>query len=231
MRKLLLISLLTLVLAGCNLLAPAVTPVAIDAAPPTQAGELATIVFPPTWTPEPAVSNTPLPTRTATVEPTITPTIVIATRVPTATISPALFEGAEALLEAFFATLEAEDLDGHLATIHLDSPIRDRIEGSLPALFENNDVDYSYEIVEYVDVSTREMTIRLVQTAVALEGEGFVDERTTSLLTLRPIEGEWKLYDIEVEETAPLDDSPDGTPPTATPAPSATPQPTPDQGG
>lgn len=91
-------------------------------------------------------------------------------------------------------TIEDEDLDAHMETIHPDSPAYDTTETQLQQLFQVYDLTVELTI-ESVDVDGDSATADVVQTTRSEnDASSYEDNRTWLTHELRTHEGDWKIY-------------------------------------
>jgi len=99
-----------------------------------------------------------------------------------------------------------EDIQGVLQTMHEDGPGYDEgaITAELEEMFANFDLEYELEILDArIENETAEVDFR--QVTRSLDNQDFNDNRITGVHILRQQNGEWKIYDSQVEETELID--------------------------
>lgn len=104
------------------------------------------------------------------------------------------------VIETNARTLETEDLDAHMETIHPESPLYDSTESTTGQLLEQYDVTVDVEI-ESVEIDGDTATVETVQTTRETSGApGYQDVRVDVTHELRTHEGEWKIYGSTIED-------------------------------
>ncbi len=97
---------------------------------------------------------------------------------------------------------ENEDISRVLQTMHEESPGYDEeaIRIELEGLFEHYDLEYDLEIMD-VRIKNGEAEVNFQQITRALDNEDFDDNKVTGIHILRQQNGEWRMYDTQIEET------------------------------
>ncbi|ADU32280.1 FxLYD domain-containing protein [Evansella cellulosilytica] len=104
----------------------------------------------------------------------------------------------ERILEVIRLNIEAankKDVDLYLSTIHPELEGFDTQEEELTQFFQENDIKYTAEEVEVIEIGEDEAKVEIVQlNEFALEA----DTRAVAIYTMRKYEGEWKIAETEV---------------------------------
>jgi hypothetical protein len=109
----------------------------------------------------------------------------------------------EAVTAVVYANINAhnnEDVDGYIATIHEDAPNRNSYRATLNDMYRNFDLWHTISDVEVVKITNREAQVSFVLTTEKIRGPDFRDNVVTGVFILRKEDGEWKLYDREIED-------------------------------
>lgn len=111
-------------------------------------------------------------------------------------------EAIEALISENLRTLNAEDLDGHMATIAPSSPGYEQTQALSTDLFSRFNLEAEIEgDIEFLNVDTDMARVRVTQVTRDRSNEpGFRDNRLRIVHELRKIDGDWKFFTAEVEE-------------------------------
>ncbi|MFP4445954.1 MAG: hypothetical protein ACLFPD_06870 [Desulfosudaceae bacterium] len=109
-------------------------------------------------------------------------------------------EAVKDVLRANLKALQAEDLDGYLATLDPDSPGYEKMKLICPKIFEIYDLEHEVEKIEVLDISDQEARVRTVQVARRISGpDSYRHNRSTTVHTLKKKDGAWKLTETEQE--------------------------------
>ena len=109
-------------------------------------------------------------------------------------------EAVKDVLRANLQALQAEDLDGYLATLDPDSPGYEKMKLICPKIFEIYDLEHEVEKIEVLDISDQEARVRTVQVARRISGpDSYRHNRSTTVHTLKKKDGAWKLTQTEQE--------------------------------
>lgn len=111
-----------------------------------------------------------------------------------------------AVLDENVQTLMDKDLEGHMKTIHSESPAYDQTEKTIEML-EPYEIDIILDDVSVEDKSEAMAKIAYTQTAMKVSGPTYQNNKIVGVHTLKPEDGKWKIYNSEVQETIPLDEN------------------------
>lgn len=100
--------------------------------------------------------------------------------------------------------LENEDMDAMKATLHPESPKYDQTVAQVRQIFQEYDLTYDVE-VESVEVDGEEARVDVVQTTRKESGPAFRDNKMWATHVLRKYQGEWRIYDTQVDDVEYLD--------------------------
>ncbi len=111
-------------------------------------------------------------------------------------------EAIKAVVRQNLEATENEDARSVLQTLHEDSPGYDEeaLTVELEQLFEHYDLEYELEILD-VRIENDEAEVDFQQTTRSIDDEDFDDNRITGTHILQRQNGDWKIYDTQVEET------------------------------
>lgn len=105
------------------------------------------------------------------------------------------------LLNLNARTLEADDLDGHVGTLHPDAPIYDETQNRATEIIRNHNVTVELTVDNItVDNATAEAeAVRTIRGTA--EDSSYEDIRERLTYELRRLDGEWLIYNRTVRET------------------------------
>jgi len=111
-------------------------------------------------------------------------------------------EAIKAVVEQNMEATENEDAQGVLQTMHEDSPGYDEeaITTELEDLFEYHDLEYELEILD-IRIKNGEAAVDFQQITRSVDNDDFNDNQITGVHIMRQQNGEWRIYDSQVEET------------------------------
>ncbi|MCM3569349.1 DUF2628 domain-containing protein [Neobacillus mesonae] len=117
------------------------------------------------------------------------------------------------LLQRNVQALEDENLDEYMSMIVDGTDQYDQTKEMLGTLFDHYDLDYSIRDIEFLSVTPTEVKVRVTQTTTLVEGEGFRDNQSVMVHTLKRQDGKWKIFNSVAEDIHYLDDegAPDTT--------------------
>lgn len=113
-------------------------------------------------------------------------------------------QAAKDVVERNLRAYENEDLEGVKATTHPESPKYDNTIQGAQLMFSEYDLTYDLEI-KSVEVDGDEARVEVVQTTRKESGPQFQDNRIEATHVLRKYDGEWRIYDTDVEDIEYLD--------------------------
>ena len=100
---------------------------------------------------------------------------------------------------------QAEDIDGILKTIHYDETKKSPTVNGMKYIFENYDLEYKLENVQFLSITEDEAKVLYQQTTRAISGQGFMNTRTVGIHTVKKSkDGKWRIYKTENISTNPL---------------------------
>jgi len=115
------------------------------------------------------------------------------------------------VVEVNLDTYESFDIEGHMETIHSESPGYDASKTLMEELKNNN---YKFKLdlsnVKVLEKNEKEAKVRFTQKTIKLEGPDFQNNEVSGYHILKPDKGKWKIYDTKAENTVMLDE--DGNP-------------------
>lgn len=103
-------------------------------------------------------------------------------------------------------SLQEENLENYMATLHPESPGYSKMELLCPKIFEIYDLEHKLVKLDILDVSKTKARVRTTQEARRISGpENFRDNRSTTTHTLKKYNGEWKLFETKDESSELID--------------------------
>ena len=108
---------------------------------------------------------------------------------------------------AFRANVKAlneENIGAYMATLDRSSPGFAQTKPLVQKLFRTYDLKYKIDKIEVVKASAGEIELRITQTTRKIRGPEFNDNRMVATHTLKAVQGEWKIYDTQVEDVESL---------------------------
>ncbi|MBR7798241.1 MAG: hypothetical protein ACQEWU_20725 [Bacillota bacterium] len=112
----------------------------------------------------------------------------------------------KAVLEENIQTMMDKDLQGHMKTIHPESPGYDTTKELINSL-QAYTLDITLTDVHVEEKSAAEARLAYTQTNMKVEGPDYQNNQTTGVHILKPDNGEWKIYSSEIGETVNLDEN------------------------
>lgn len=109
------------------------------------------------------------------------------------------------VLEDNIQTMQDEDIDAYMETIHPDSPAYDTTEDLMEqmAVYE---LDVEVSDLSVADKSEDEATVNFTQRSMKIEGPDYQNNEIKGVHTLKPDEGVWKIFGTEASEQIALDE-------------------------
>jgi len=111
-------------------------------------------------------------------------------------------EAIKAVVRKNLEATDNEDALMVLQTLHEDSPgyNEEAITAELEQLFEHYNLEYELEILD-VRIENDEAEVDFQQTTRSVENDDLDNNRITGIHIMRQQNGDWKIYDTQVEET------------------------------
>ncbi len=100
--------------------------------------------------------------------------------------------------------LNQEKLGDYLATLDVASPNYTATKASTLKLFKNYDLKYDLKTVEIVALSKQEAVVKLIANVKKIKGGEFTDSQLVTINTVRKTNGQWRIYDTQVENISAL---------------------------
>jgi hypothetical protein len=94
----------------------------------------------------------------------------------------------------------AENIPAYMATIHPDSPLYKDTEKVLRDAFSQFDLQYRFYNLELTSLTTSRAKIKYSLSTQKIRGPAFRNNVVSGVITLRPDNGKWKIYDQTVED-------------------------------
>lgn len=91
-------------------------------------------------------------------------------------------------------TLEAEDLERHLATLIVPSDQISQTKETFKRLFEEFDLKYTIESIKVLTTDNEDAQVEVVQLTKKVQGLDFADNRVTAIHHLKQNNGQWKIF-------------------------------------
>jgi hypothetical protein len=104
--------------------------------------------------------------------------------------------------------LNQENLGNYLATLDLKSPNYPTAKTSTIKLFKAYDLKYELKAVDVVSMGQQDAVVKLTATVKKLKGGEFTDSQMVTTNTVRKTNGQWRIYDTQVENISSLNASP-----------------------
>lgn len=99
------------------------------------------------------------------------------------------------------AAHNAEDIDRYMATMHSKIPGRSQMISTLQDMYATYDLHAALSGVELLEATKKEARVSFVLVTRKIRGPAFADNLIEGVFILRKEDGEWKLYDQEIENT------------------------------
>jgi ABC-type transporter MlaC component len=104
--------------------------------------------------------------------------------------------------------LNQENLGNYLATLDLKSPNYPTAKTSTIKLFKDYDLKYELKAVDVISMGQQDAVVKLTATVKKLKGGEFTDSQMVTTNTVRKTNGQWRIYDTQVENISSLNTSP-----------------------
>ena len=93
---------------------------------------------------------------------------------------------------------QAEDVENILETIYYEESQKSSTVKGMKYIFENYDLEYKLENVQFLSVTEDEAKVLYQQTTRANSGQGFMNTRTVGIHTVKKSkDGKWRIYKTE----------------------------------
>ena len=102
------------------------------------------------------------------------------------------------------SALNQEKLGDYLATLDSTSPNYGAAKASTLKLFKNYDLKYELKNVEVLSLSKQEAVVKLITNVKKIKGGEFTDSQLVTINTVRKTNGQWRIYDTQVENISAL---------------------------
>ncbi len=102
------------------------------------------------------------------------------------------------------SALNQEKLGDYLATLDSTSPNYSAAKASTLKLFKNYDLKYELKNVEVLSLSKQEAVVKLIANVKKIKGGEFTDSQLVTINTVRKTNGQWRIYDTQVENISAL---------------------------
>ena len=93
---------------------------------------------------------------------------------------------------------EQEDIETYMTTIDKNSPSREQNRMLMEWIFDSYDLNYVIEEYEIVSIADDTARVKIIQTTTKVAGADFKDNRLTGVHILKKTEGQWKFFEIEI---------------------------------
>ena len=97
------------------------------------------------------------------------------------------------------AAHNAEDIDRYMATVHSDFPNFRGMRRTLKEMYDMYDLRATLRGVKVIEVSKNKARVSFVLTTKKVRGPAFKNNRVEGVFILRKDDGDWKLFDQEIE--------------------------------
>jgi hypothetical protein len=95
--------------------------------------------------------------------------------------------------------LNQENLSNYLATLDPKSPKYSPAKTATQKLFKDYDLKYEWQSVDVISLGQQDAVVRLTATVKKIKGRGFTDSQMVTLNTVKKTNGQWRIYDTQVE--------------------------------
>ncbi len=102
------------------------------------------------------------------------------------------------------SALNQEKLSDYLATLDSTSPNYGAAKVSTLKLFKNYDLKYELKNVEVLSLSKQKAVVKLIANVKKIKGSEFTDSQLVTINTVRKTNGQWRIYDTQVENISAL---------------------------
>jgi hypothetical protein len=133
---------------------------------------------------------------------------VTSTTIPSQPIRPADQKIFQQVFTKHLQALNQENLGNYLATLDLKSPNYPTAKTSTIKLFKDYDLKYELKAVDVVSIGQQDAVVKLTATVKKLKGGEFTDSQMVTINTVRKTNGQWRIYDTQVENISSLNTSP-----------------------
>lgn len=110
------------------------------------------------------------------------------------------------VLETNVQTLVDQNVEGHMETIHSESPAYEGTEENLNMLADYT-LDMQLSDLEVEEKTEEEARVAYTQVSMKLEGPAYQNNQTKGVHILKPEDGVWKIFNTEIAETVALDEN------------------------
>ena len=127
--------------------------------------------------------------------------VASATAAASATGVPDPNATAIAVVTAFVAASNAEDIDAYMACIDPSSPLYSSTRTQMTTTFEQYDFRVEATDIKVLDLSATVAHVQAVLTTTKISGPAYKDNRLTVIFELHEVSGAWKIYGENVTNT------------------------------
>jgi ketosteroid isomerase-like protein len=106
-----------------------------------------------------------------------------------------------AVVTAFVAASNAEDIDAYMACIDPSSPLYSSTRTQMTTTFEQYDFRVEATDIKVLDLSATVAHVQAVLTTTKISGPAYKDNRLTVIFELHEVSGAWKIYGENVTNT------------------------------
>jgi hypothetical protein len=129
---------------------------------------------------------------------------VTSTTIPSQPIRPADQKIFQQVFTKHLQALNQENLGNYLATLDLKSPNYPTAKTSTIKLFKDYDLKYELKAVDVISMGQQDAVVKLTATVKKLKGGEFTDSQMVTINNVRKTNGQWRIYDTQVENISPL---------------------------
>ena len=112
-------------------------------------------------------------------------------------------EEEQAVKDVIYKNIEAgnnQDVDAYIATMDKDNRNYDRLEDMMNKIFSTYDLHYQVKDLKVIELKDDEAKVQFVQITKKIKGPTFRDSRIEGVHTLHKPNGEWKIYDTQINK-------------------------------
>lgn len=112
-------------------------------------------------------------------------------------------EEEQAIKDVIYKNIEAgnnEDVAAYLSTMDKDNKNYDRAEDMMNKIFSTYDLHYQVKDLKVIELKDDVAKVQFVQITKKIKGPTFRDSRIEGIKTLHKTNGEWKIYDTQINK-------------------------------
>jgi len=109
----------------------------------------------------------------------------------------------QAIKDVIYKNIEAgnsEDVAEYISTMDKNNRNYDRLEDMMNTIFSTYDLNYQIKDLKIIELKEDEAKVSFVQITKKIQGPTFRDNRIEGVHTLHKTDGEWKIYDTQINK-------------------------------